>query len=262
MLELVREIEPALVAGVGEQIRHHLVHAAELAGQHALDGRIVHRRQIRLGPAAELDGDVERGLVAGVAIGIAQAGERLVQRVPRRPQAVEIEVRRLDVALRDLGERFLHSGQRAREAVAVGVLAGLDLGDEVVGALLEARIAGGRVHQADGGEVMAGDVSGELAAVGVPAGVALGLLRQARALAVEREHAIGIERQQVGRVEILRLLERPAGQANRGERQRPRGIGDGELDLLREARRHEPRRPAGDELEKLLDFVEDLPLAY
>ena len=69
---------------------------------------------------------------------------------------------------------------------------------------------------------MAGDVSGQLAAVGVPAGVALGLLRQARALAIEREHAIGIERQQVRGVEILRVLERTAGEPHRRQRQRPR----------------------------------------
>jgi hypothetical protein len=109
----------------------------------------------------------------------------------------------------------------------------------------------GRVHQADGGEVMAGDVSGELTAVRIPAGIAFRLLRQAGALPVERQHAIGIERQQVGRVEILRFLERTAGQSNRGERQGPRRISDGELDLLSEARRHEPRRPSGNELEKL-----------
>ena len=53
---------------------------------------------------------------------------------------------------------------------------------------------------------MAGDVPGQLAAVGVPAGVALGLLRlEAGALAIEGEHAIGIERQQIRGVEILRL---------------------------------------------------------
>ena len=103
---------------------------------------------------------------------------------------------------------------------------------------------------------MAGDVAGELAAVGVPAGVALGLLRQAGALAIEREHAIGLERQQVGRVEVLRVLERAAGEPDRGERQRPRRVGDGELDLLREARRHQPRRAAGDQLKELRSVVE------
>ena len=53
--------------------------------------------------------------------------------------------------------------------------------DDVVGALLEARIARHGEHQADGREVVAGDVSGELAAVGIPARIALRLrLRPAR----------------------------------------------------------------------------------
>ena len=82
---------------------------------------------------------------------------------------------------------------------------------------------------------MSGDVSGQLPAVGIPARVAFGLLRQAGALAIEGEHAIGIERQQVRGVEILRVLERTAGEPNGVERQRPRAVGHRERDLLREA---------------------------
>ena len=36
VFEVVRQLEPAPVAGVGVQIGQHLVHAAELGGQHAL----------------------------------------------------------------------------------------------------------------------------------------------------------------------------------------------------------------------------------
>ena len=56
----------------------------------------------------------------------------------------------------------------------------------------------------------------------VPAAVRLGLLRQSGAHAVERQHPVGLERQQIRRVDLLRVLERSAGDADVGERHRPR----------------------------------------
>ncbi len=82
---------------------------------------------------------------------------------------------------------------------------------------------------------MSRDVPGQLPAVGVPARVAFGFLRQVRALAIEREHAIGIERQEIRGVEILRVFERTAGEPHGRQRQRPRAVGHRPRDLLREA---------------------------
>src|SRR5688500_1951701 len=98
---------------------------------------------------------------------------------------------------------------------------------------------------------MARNVSGELTAVSVPPRVALGLLRQVGALAIEREHAIGIERQEIPGVEILRLFEWTTSEPHGRQRQWPRTVRHGELNPLREARRHEPGRAAGDEFKKL-----------
>ena len=193
VLELVGEVEPTPVAGVGVQVGHHLVHAAELGGEHLLNGRVIHRIEIRRGPSRELDLDLERRLVAGVAIRVAQARERLVQRVPRRPQAVEIEVRRPDVAVRHLRERRLHALQRPGKPVAMRVLHQLQLAHDVVGALLEANIAGGGEHQADRGEIVSRNVARELAAIGIPTRVALGFGREPRRRAVKRQHAVGLE---------------------------------------------------------------------
>src|SRR5207247_7281930 len=69
------------------------------------------------------------------------------------------------------------------ETVAVFVLHLLQSADDVVGALLEPRLAGGRPHEADGREVVAGDVAAEVSAVAVPARVRLRFRRQARPLA-------------------------------------------------------------------------------
>ena len=114
MLEPVRQVEPALVARVGVEIGEHLVHAAVLGVEHLLNLRVAERREHALGPLGELDLDVERGAVAGVAIRVAQPGERLVQRVPGRPQAVQVEAARADVALGHRGPTLRGRLERAR----------------------------------------------------------------------------------------------------------------------------------------------------
>ena len=42
-------------------------------------------------PGGKLDLDIQRRTIAGETISIAQAGESLVQRVPGRPETVQIE---------------------------------------------------------------------------------------------------------------------------------------------------------------------------
>ena len=73
------------------------------------------------------------------------------------------------------------------------VLHQLQLAHDVVGALLEANIAGGGEHQADRGEIVSRNVARELAAIGIPTRVALGFGREPRRRAVKRQHAVGLE---------------------------------------------------------------------
>ena len=61
---------------------------------------------------------------------------------------------------------------------------------------------------------MTGDVPGEIAAAAVPPAVRVRFGRQAGALAVIRQHAVGLEREQVLSIELLRVFERPARQAD------------------------------------------------
>jgi hypothetical protein len=165
-----------------------------------------------------------------MAIRIAQARKRLVQRVPGGPEAIEIEAGGSDVAFRDLVERLASPRQRAQIAVAVLVLDDLQLADDVVGAFLETPIAGGGPHQADGRKIVSGDVPGQVSIVAVPAAVPLGLRLEARARPVEGEHPIRLERQQIGGIEILRLFQRPAGQPDGRQWQRPRDVRHGIYD--------------------------------
>jgi hypothetical protein len=67
-------------------------------------------------------------------------------------------------------------------------------------------------------------VSGEVSSVAIPAAVRLRLRHETRALPVEREHAIGLELQQVLRVQLLRALQRTAGQAHGRQGQRARDV--------------------------------------
>ena len=69
-----------------------------------LDLGVVELGQDALGPGGELDLELQRRAVAGEAIGVAQAGVDLVQDVPGRPEAVQVEAAGADVAARHLGE--------------------------------------------------------------------------------------------------------------------------------------------------------------
>ena len=150
MVELVRQRQPPSIAGVGVQIREHFVHAAEFGVEHLLELSIAQARQNALGPLRELDFHVERRAVSRVSKRVAESRVRLVQGVPWRPEAVEIEGRRSDVPLRELGEGLATASERAQIAIAILVLNSLELADHVVDPLFEARFARGLPHETDG----------------------------------------------------------------------------------------------------------------
>ncbi len=225
--EPVRKRQPPAVAGVGIEVGRHLVHPAELGVQHPLKLRVAQPGQDALGPCGVLDLDVQRRPVAREAVGVPQPGVDLVEHIPGRPEAVQVEAARVDGALRErLVERLRRHAVpvelRADVPVAVRVLDGLQLAHQVIRPRLESRVARRCPHQADRRQVVPGDVARQLTAAAVPAAVPVGLRLEARGLAQERHHAIRLERQQVLRVEILRALERPAGQPDVAKRQRAR----------------------------------------
>ena len=220
VLELVGEPQPALVAGVGVEVRQHLVHAAELRVQHSLDLGVVQPGEDPLGPRRESRLHGQRGAVAGEPIRVAQPRVGLVQRVPRRPFAVQVEGSGTNLTFRQRVERPPAAFQGAQVAVAVLVLHRFQLSHDVVRALPEARVPGGRPHQAHSGQVMAGDVAREIPAAAVPAPVGLRLRLEPRALAIVRQHPVGLERQQVLAIQILRVLQRPTCQPDGRQGQR------------------------------------------
>ena len=77
-----------------------------------------------------------------------------------------------------------------------------------------------------------GDVARQVAAITVPAGVALRFGLQPGALAIKRHHPIRFQLEQIVGIQILRLFEWSACQPHGGQWQRTRNIGNGVFDLL------------------------------
>ena len=99
-------------------------------------------------------------------------------------------------------------------SVALSVLDGLQLIDDVVRPIPEAIVAGGGPCQTDTGKIMSGDMSGQLPAIPIPAAVAFRFRLQFGAAAQIRQHSIGCQGEQVFEFEILRVFEWAPGQSD------------------------------------------------
>ena len=222
VLESLRQLQPASIFCVDVQVDEHLVHAAMLGVEHLLHLQIIKRCDDLLGPHRKSRFDFQRERISGVAVCIAQTGERFVQCVPRRPETVEIEAARHDLAFRQTCERFTQPFQRADVPVAVLPLHLVEFAHDIVSALFEARVTRRPEHQRYRGEMMARDVSREIATAAIPATVRFRFRFEPGAQSIKREHAIGIERQQIRCGDLLRMLQRTTGQSHFVERNGPR----------------------------------------
>ena len=91
VIEAPREIEPALIARVSIEIREHLVHAAKLGIEHLLSLFGSKFGKNSFGPGGELYFQFQRGAVPGKTVSIAKSRVSLVQRIPGRPETIQIE---------------------------------------------------------------------------------------------------------------------------------------------------------------------------
>ena len=222
MLEPVRKVEPSSISRIGIKVGEHFVHAAVLGVEHPLDLNFAHRLKDTFRPGRKSGFDVESDAVAGTTMGVAESRESLVQRVPRRPQSVEIKAGRADFTLRHGRPCFAPALKSAQITVAVFVLHFLEFINQVIGARFKLRITGREIHQTDARQVMTGNMAGKIAAATIPARVRLCFLRQAGAHPVERHHAVGFEFEQIFSVGILCRLERSSEQSDIGQRNQPR----------------------------------------
>ena len=114
VLKTVGEDQPSPVARIGVEIGQDLVHPAELGPQHFLDLCVVELGEDSLGPAGELDFQFQGGTVARMAVGVTQPGVDLVEHIPGRPEAVQVEPARADVAPGHLGKTVRPSARAPR----------------------------------------------------------------------------------------------------------------------------------------------------
>src|SRR5215472_3033877 len=217
MLELVGKLEPARVIRVRVKVCQHLIHAAELGRQHLLNLIVAEIGENAVCPCGEFDLDIECLLVSGEMVCIAQPGKELVLDIPRRPQAVQVEASGADLTLAQIFKTNLAGNAfsvqlRADVAIALRFLNLSQLLHHLVGALFEAHVAGGRIHHADRGKIMARNVSSELPPSTVPPAVSFRRRLETGAFAEIRKHAGRLKLQQILCIEILRLLQRATRQ--------------------------------------------------
>ena len=148
---------------------------------------------------------------AGVQMRITQAGEHLVHRVPghadeRPARDGVLELRR---AIR----------KRAHQPAPRGRLTGVQLGDDVVDALLHPVVAGRRVHQCRGAEIVPEGVAvttdPDPRLLRLPAAVHRRLRLQAGIGAEVVQHPVGLQGEQIGGIALLRIEERAVEEAHR-----------------------------------------------
>jgi hypothetical protein len=159
--ELQRQRHVARIARHRGDVGQHLVHAAMLAPEHGLHLRVAQAAGQAQRPVGQRDQHRLRVLVAGVAVGVAQAGVDLVQVIPGHPLAVDREVVGVELAGGDIAPGRAAAGDAAQVAVAVRLLRALEFRDEVVEAFLDGGVAGRGEHQRQRRQVVAAHVAVE-----------------------------------------------------------------------------------------------------
>ena len=76
MIEMMRKLQPTRVACISIEINEHFVHATEFSIEHLLSLASSSFADNRFGPRGKFCFNFQRGLVAGVSIGIAQIRQK------------------------------------------------------------------------------------------------------------------------------------------------------------------------------------------
>ena len=103
MEEALSQLQVTLISREFGKLGERVVHSPVLAGEHSLEGWLVHILQEVDRPVSQLLGDVERLVIVGATVGVQQAGKELVDGVPRNPTSVEVETLAPHVSPFELG---------------------------------------------------------------------------------------------------------------------------------------------------------------
>ena len=213
---LVREahgqVQILLLARHRIDVGQHLVHAAVLGAQHGLHLCVGERGRQFHGPVRQGHQHGFRLDIAGVLVGVAQAGKYLVQVVPRHPTTVDGKGVGLQLATGHGLPGGAAIGNAAQVAIAIRVLALLQLRQHVVEAFARLGVARGRHHQRQRRQIMPAHVA--VQARRFPVAIAGLNLRQARLAAERRQQFVRVKRHQILQVRRLCVEKRSRTEAH------------------------------------------------
>ena len=156
------QLQVADIARIGIEVYQNLVHPPVFAIQDLLHLVVVQACQDGPDPVCKPAGDFQGLGVTPQPIGVAQPGQHLVVGVKGRPDAVQVEALGTDVAPCHFFFKYgLAVVESPQVPIPVGLLAGRQLGNDLVRPTLEFRIAGTPVQQVTGREVVPEAVPGQ-----------------------------------------------------------------------------------------------------
>ena len=203
----------AVRAGDVGEVRQHLAHPAELRAEHGFVGVVVHPRRHLVPPVGQPPDGGQGQVRTGVPVGVQQAGEELVQVVPRHPGATELERVPLHLPRGHPLPQPHAVGDAADVAGAQGVLALDDALNQTFDHGPRPGVVRHRAHESGARQRVPDGVAVETGVL--PVAVGLGDRRQAGLAPQGREEPVGVEGQQVVEGGGLRVQERAGKKAYR-----------------------------------------------
>ena len=203
----------AVRAGDVGEVRQHLAHPAELRAEHGFVGFVVHPRRHLVPPVGQPSDGGQGQVRTGVPVGVQQAGEELVQVVPRHPGTTELEGVRLHLPRGHPLPQPNAVGDAPDVAGAQGVLALDDALNQTFDHGSWPGIVRHRAHESGTRQRVPDGVAVETRVL--PVAVGLGNRRQAGLAPQGREEPVGVEGQQVVQGGGLRVQERAGEKAYR-----------------------------------------------
>ena len=161
-MEATREFQILFVAGASVEFGEHFVHAAMFTTEHALKLFFGEVRDGCVGPVSKFDGNA-RGLLCSERSDVTSSSP--AKSLCNVYHGTQPPLRSNGLHANVAGGDFLKDLFAVRNggdvAVAVGALAGFELGDDVVHSFAKADIAGGGKHQRASRKVVAERVTGD-----------------------------------------------------------------------------------------------------
>ena len=213
VVKAARQGEVAPFAGIGVQVCQYLIHPAVFAVQYLLHLAVVEARQDLFDPVRKMARHLQGLGVAPKPVGIAKAGQHLVVGVERRPDPIQVEALGADIAPGYLVFKDAFPVVKSPDIpLPVGLLAGGQFGNDIIGPVAEFLVSRTLVEQVAGREVMPEAVPGQGFPFPPPVGFGFGL--QAGLDPEAGQQAVWLIGQHGFFIELAGMKERPFEEAD------------------------------------------------